>query len=110
MPWPLQSLTWLGTTEDGTSEGDILTVRIGTPDGVLVVMGEVEFRDRLVIVRGANIHAEGLGPNAVGIANLRVAAAFVLKRIDCDEARVEGAIRTSGANPGHFPRPLRFTR
>jgi hypothetical protein len=110
MPWTPQSLTWLGIADDGTSEGDILTALVGTPAGVLVVMGEVEFIGRVVNLRNAHIHIEGAGANKIGLVNLRTVAAFVLERIECDEARVEGAVRTTGANPGHRPRVMRFTR
>ncbi len=110
MRWSPQSLTWIGIADDGSSEGDILTALVGTPAGVMVIMGEVEFAGRLVILRNAHIHIEGASANEVGMVNLRTVAAFVLERIECDEARIEGAVRTTGANPGHRPGVLRFTR
>lgn len=97
MPWPPDTLTWLGVTTDG-SEGDVVTVAIGTPAGRVDVMAV-----------GAHIQCDA-GPNALGIANLHAIAELILERIDCDEATIEGAPRTTGANPGHRPRVIRFTR
>ena len=106
MRWPPEALDWLGVESDD-SEGDVIAIRVGTPAGVVALMGEVAIEGRTLIVRG--VHIEGSGPNSVGATNLRAIAELVLERIDCDEARVEGAIRTTGANPGHRPRVLRFT-
>ena len=107
MRWRPDELDWLGIENDG-SAGDVITIRVGTPAGIVAIMGEVAIEDRTLVLRG--VHIEGARPNSVGIANLRTIAAIVLERIDCDEARVEGAARTTGANPGHQPRVVRFAR
>ena len=74
-------------------------------------MADIEFENdgRRLVLKGVHIHSEG-GPRSIGIANLRVLADFILAKVNCDETIVEGASRTTGANPGHLPRPLRFTR
>ena len=114
MPWAIDELTWIGA-DDLASEGDIITVIVSTPIGIVNVMAKVDIeRDpgtgRIrVNLTGAHIHSDA-GANAIGIGNLRVLADFILRKVDCDEARDEGASRTSGANPDHFPRALRFTR
>ena len=107
MRWQPDELDWLGIENDG-SEGDVITIRVGTPAGIVSVMGEVAIEGRPLVLR--DVHIGGAGPNSVGIANLRAIAEIVLERIDCDEARVEGVARTTGANPGHRPRVLRFAR
>lgn len=106
--WKFTNLTSLDLAVD-ESDGDVLTIQIGTPSGEVKMMAEIAFDERTLVVRGLHIHSSG-GPLTVGIANLRVLVQFVLERIDCDEARIEGAIRTTGANPGRRPRGLRFTR
>ena len=108
MRWLSQSLVWHGLETDA-SEGDVITATIGTPAGRLVAMAEIDIDGRLLILRGVHVQAEG-GANSVGLANLRTVMQIVLERTDCDEARVEGAPRTTGANPGRRPRVLRFTR
>ena len=95
--------------EPADSDGDLVTIRVTTPAGPVLIMGQIDIAGRRLLVTGANIESDS-GPRSIGIANLRVIARAVLERIDCDEARVEGAARTTGANPGHRPRALRFTR
>ena len=108
--WKLAELTG-GGIDDADSEGDLLTIRVGTPVGLVHIMADVEFENdgRFLILKGVHIHSEG-GPRSIGIANLRVLADFILAKVNCDEAIVEGASRSTGANPGHLPRPVRFIR
>ncbi|WP_323990518.1 hypothetical protein [Nguyenibacter sp. L1] len=63
---------------------------------------------RSIKLIGTHIH--GATGNAVGFANLKTIAQAVLERMDPDEIVIEGGIRTTGAGPGHVPRPFRFTR
>ncbi len=112
MAWTIADLTWLGIDE-AASGGDVITITIGTPLGQVQIMGEAAFEMRgsrsQLIVRRAHIHSDS-GSNTIGVANLHTVAELILQKVDCDEARIEGAPRTSGANPGHTPRPLRYTR
>lgn len=91
------------------SEGDVITIIVATPDGPISIMADMAIEGRTLILRRAHIDSE-LGPNRVGIRNLRVVAQVVMEEADCHEARVEGASRTTGAYPGHTPMPLRFVR
>jgi hypothetical protein len=106
--WTFTDLTFLGFRPE-TTDGDIVTVRIGTPAGEVQIIGALDINGRTLIVRRTHIQSDA-GPNGIGIANLRTLAAFLLERIDCDEAVVEGETRTIGAAPGRRPRPLRFAR
>jgi hypothetical protein len=107
MPWVPEDITAIDLETDAC-EGDLATIRITTPAGVIEIMGHVDFQGRTLLVR--NAHIQGLRANAVGRANLHVIAKALLERIDCDEIRIEGEARTTGANPGHRPREIRFTR
>jgi hypothetical protein len=96
---------------DDLTVGRIVTVRIDTPAGLLMFMGEIEIVGRRLIARECHIHAERGGLHAFGWARLRQVARLLLELLETyDELVVEGGIRTSGANPGRRPRPLRFTR
>jgi hypothetical protein len=91
----------------------VVTAQIMTPSGVLYAMAEPELTPdgRVLTLRGVHMHGgEGAGANAIGHANLKVLARTVMERMDFDELVVEGAVRTTGANPGHRPGPLRFRR
>ena len=106
MPWRPSQLSLELATD--ASEGDIITARVGTPIGEILLMAEVDFEDTTLVLRAANI--EGATANAVGIANLRAIVQLLLERMNCDEARIEGSDRTTGANPGHRPRVIRYAR
>jgi hypothetical protein len=95
---------------DDQSEDPIVTIEVAVPGGKLFFMGEPEAADRALIVRGVHVHSEGLGPNGVGVHNLRVVAEAIMEAMEYDEICIEGEIRTSGANPGRRPRLLRFSR
>ena len=108
MRWTAFDLDLIGFDPD-TNEGDIVTIAVATPNGMISIMGEIDIIGPLIVLKGVHIHGEN-GANTIGIANLKVLAAYLLERIDCNEARVEGATRTTGARRGLKPRVLRFTR
>src|SRR3954447_26688621 len=85
---------------DDQTSGPVLTVEIAVPASRLLAMAEPLVVGPTLILRGFHMHGEGLGPHDIGLANLRVLAAVVLERMDLDELVVEGAARTTGANPG----------
>jgi hypothetical protein len=92
------------------SEGDIVTVEVTIGDISLRIMGEIREHDRRLAAVGAHISSTGIKPNEVGIANLRLVAQALMEVGGYDEIVVEGAIRTTGARPGHRPRAIRFAR
>ena len=92
--------------EHDPNEGDIVTIRVETPAGLVAIMAKVAFAPGFVQLKGT--HIEGGGPRTIGPANLRVLVKFLMKRFEVHEAIIEGAARTTGANPGHRPR-FRFT-
>jgi hypothetical protein len=56
------------------------------------------------------LHVQDLEPNALGMGNLMVIARMVMERMDLDGLVIAGAVRSTGANPGHRPRDIRFSR
>jgi hypothetical protein len=86
----------------------VVTVRVLTPIGPLRFMAEPVMRGRTMLLKG--LHVQDLSPNAVGVANLTLIAHVVMERMDLDGPVFEGAVRSTGANPGHRPRGIRFTR
>jgi hypothetical protein len=86
----------------------VVVAEIGTPAGVVTVLAEVVERGQTLILRG--LHLQGLSPNEIGAANLRLIARVVMEETGYDAIEIEGAARTTGANPGRRPRVLRFTR
>lgn len=105
--WKAHEIQIVGL-DDGASAGDLVTVVFDTPAGRIIAIGAVSIADQTLSVRGLSI--QGAAANAVGLVNLRILIRHVLERLDCHEARIEGALRTTGANPGHAPRVIRVTR
>ncbi|MEO8716329.1 MAG: hypothetical protein ABI369_15090 [Acetobacteraceae bacterium] len=93
--------------DDMTSD-PVVTVTVSTPGGTLRFMAEPEVQGSTLVLRRA--HAQGARANAVGAGNLLVVAQALMERMDFDGLVVEGAIRTTGANPGRRPRIHRFAR
>jgi hypothetical protein len=96
--------------EDDLTDDRVVTARVTTPMGALLVMAEVEQQGRELLLDRLHMHGETFGPNALGAHRLRQLASAVIEWMDLDAIVVKGATRTSGARRGSFPRPLRFTR
>jgi hypothetical protein len=94
---------------DEDTDHPIVTIEISTPVGLVLVMAEASMEGQTLWLRGVHAQSDA-GPNALGIANLRLIADLALEKMGYDEIIVEGAIRTTGARPGRIPKPLRFTR
>lgn len=71
-------------------------------------MGVVALNDRAIAL--TETHVAGLTPGRLGAAGLRRLMQKVIESLDVDQIIVAGAVRTTGARPGHRPRPFRFTR
>lgn len=86
----------------------IYTISISSVRGSLTIMGEFEFANRTITVRG--MHIGGDPEVAWTWTELRAIAGAVAEKLDVDVITVHGATRTTGANPGRRPRVVRFTR
>jgi hypothetical protein len=96
--------------DDELSAGSVVTARIRTPEGELVLIADTERFDRELVLAGLHIQGENLRPNQLGWARLRQIARAVAEKADVDTILVKGATRTSGAVRGRIPGPIRFTR
>jgi hypothetical protein len=92
------------------TDDPVVTATIATPAGTLRAMAEIERIGRLLILRGYHMHGEDIGRNEFGLRHFLWLAQAVMEYLDVDEIQIEGAIRTSGTNLGHRPRPTRFAR
>jgi hypothetical protein len=107
-PWAAAAVEII--LDDDMTDDPVATAEIVTPVGRLMLMAEVSFDDRVLVLAGLHMHGEDVGPNRFGAVNLRRLADAVMERLDCDEIVVAGAIRRTGANPGRLPREIRFKR
>jgi hypothetical protein len=89
----------------------VVTVAFATPVGLSWMMAEPAVDGTILVLKGLHMHGDGeVGPNAVGPGSLRVLADAVMERMGFDGIVVEGAVRTTGANPDHRPGRVRFAR
>ena len=93
---------------DSMTDDPVVTVVVTTPAGQLTFMAELVGRGTTLVARSA--YVQDARPNAVGAANLMVIAQALMEGMGFDGLEVEGAVRTTGANPGHRPSAFRFTR
>jgi hypothetical protein len=93
---------------DHLTDHPIVTMFIDTPAGRIEIMGEPVMRGNTMVVREA--HLQTMSPQRIGVGNLYLLARMVMERMDIDGLTIEGSLRTTGANPGRKPEPIRFTR
>lgn len=90
------------------SEDPYFLVELATRDGSLLIMGEIEFGDSHLIVRG--MHIGGNPAVKRGWSRLRMLGRMIAEKLDVDYIEIHGAVRTTGANPGRRPRRVRLSR
>jgi hypothetical protein len=93
---------------DDMTDDPVVTLLVMTPAGRLMFVAEPMEQGTSLVLQGT--HVQDARVNAVGTANLMVIAQALMEGMGFDELVVEGALRTTGANPGRRPRALRFTR
>ena len=54
MIWSDADIIWLGVS-DADSEGNIVTINLGTPVGDVQLMADVDIEGRTLILRGLNV-------------------------------------------------------
>jgi hypothetical protein len=79
-------------------------VRLASGPQQIEIVADIEVDRRRVVLH--RLHVSGAGPNTMGPATLRRLLRWAKEQLDVDELRIEGAARTSGANPGRIPRAL----
>ena len=90
------------------TDDPVAAVVVGTPAGTLTFVAELLVEESRLWLKG--VHIQDMSPNTIGSANMKVIARALMERMGYDELVVEGATRTTGANPGRRPKALRFSR
>jgi hypothetical protein len=92
------------------TDGPVMTFVIVTPVGAVLVMGEPTSSGPVLNIRRSHVQAQDRSPMHIGTANLLMIVRAAMEEFGYDGIILEGAVRTTGANPGRTPRVLRFTR
>jgi RHS repeat-associated protein len=86
------------------TEGGLVEM-VGTgPRGEIRVLTEMVKEGDALVLRG--MHMQGPGAGTVGLRELREFARQLGKEQGVNRVIIEGATRTTGANPGHVPRKV----
>jgi filamentous hemagglutinin len=86
------------------SDGDVVHLVADSAEGEIEVITTIAREGNALILRGAHIEGPGIG--SVGMRVLRELARELARQYGVDKIVVFGGRRTTGANPGHIPRPI----
>lgn len=106
--WSIEDISF--EIVDDMTDSPVVTLLVTTPIGELAFVAEPVTEDDGKTLRLRGTHVQGAHRGAVGVSNLSLIAQAVMGGMAFDELVVEGAVRTSGARPGHRPRDFRFSR
>lgn len=106
--WTLGQIVIEIVDVDGSDPPPVALIEISTPAGVVECLGELSFAGRTLHIN--NFHVDGLSRGACGLAGLNAIARKLLEVADVEQLIIQGAARTTGANPGKSPKPFRFPR
>lgn len=93
---------------DPMSEHPVWVVTAHTPLGTMRMLGLLRLEGRCLFVEDA--HVEGLFPGALSRAGLNAIGYRLMEVADVDRLVIQGAVRTTGARPGHRPAAFRLAR
>ncbi|WP_422050893.1 hypothetical protein [Shimia sp.] len=110
----MKGLEVLPVNLSADSEGDIIKAEIKLSKSSLMMIGEIELVGQEIIAKSVSTHGEGgLWTNRIGSIGLRriIQGVLALEEFrDVEAIVIEGSKRTTGANPGRTPKPVRFER
>jgi hypothetical protein len=89
-------------------DGSTVLEEIALPTRMLSVLADIRLDAAGVTLY--NLHVDGPGAGSLGVAGVRQIVDQVMELYDVDVLEIYGFRRTTGGNPGHTPRPLRFAR
>lgn len=85
-------------------DGDVAELAATTPGGdITVITGMAREGDTLVLRK---LHIDGPGAGSFGLRELRGLGRNLGRLQGAKRVKIYGSARTTGANPGHTPRPI----
>ncbi len=88
------------------TDGDVVELAATTAKGeIRVITGMTREGDTLIL---KGMHIDGPGAGSLGLRELRNLATDLGRQQGARRVTISGGTRTTGANPGHTPRPITF--
>jgi hypothetical protein len=86
------------------TDGDVVELAATTEKGeVRIITGMTREGDTLIL---KGLHIDGPGAGSLGLRELRDLATDLGRQQGARRVTIYGGTRTTGANPGHTPRPM----
>jgi hypothetical protein len=86
------------------TDGVVVELAATTANGDIRVITEMTKQGDTLVLRG--LHIDGPGAGSLGLRGLRNLAADLGRQQEAKQVTIYGGTRTTGANPGHVPRPI----
>ena len=86
------------------TDGDVAEFLAETPAGEISVITAIHREGDDLILRG--LHIDGPGADTAGLGTLRELARILGRQWGVRRVMIFGGVRTTGAKPGHTPRPI----
>jgi hypothetical protein len=87
-------------------DGDVVELAATTAKGEVRVITAMTNEGDTLILKG--LHIDGPGAGSLGLRELRFLATALGRQQGARRVTIYGGTRTTGANPGHTPRPITF--
>jgi len=85
-------------------DADVLWIEATGAFGVIEVITNLRWDDDSLVLH--HLHIDGMGAGTAGLKHLKNLARQFGREQGARRVVIEGATRTTGANPGHVPRPI----
>ena len=86
------------------ADGSVVERLAITPAGDVRVIAEMTREGDELVLKG--LHVDGPGAGSLGLRGLRDLARVLGRQQGALRVKIYGGLRTTGANPGHTPRPV----
>lgn len=88
------------------SDGDVVEMAASSDKGEIRLIASMAKEAETLVLRG--MHIDGPGSGSIGIRELRSLVRELGRLQRVKRVIIHGGTRTTGANPGHTPRPMTF--
>lgn len=88
------------------TDGDVVELAATMAKGEVRVITEMAREGDTLILKG--MHIDGPGAGSLGLRQMRDLATDLGRQQGVRRVTIYGGMRTTGANPGHTPRPIAF--
>ncbi len=94
--------------EEVDPSSPVVLLVVTTPLGEMRLVADIRVVNHVLYADG--VHVGGLSPGPLGRAGLNTIGRKMLEIAGVDQIVIQGRARTTGANKGRIPQPIRFPK